>query len=316
MNGINSTPNPPAPFPDHANDKAVCVRVGGELMMKFPPTLRGTRESGKVVRGFGKNYTRPTFAFTSMEFILATNISSDNMAFKIPTNLRALVFDVDGTLYRQKPVQRAMLKKLLLATISNPIEGVKTLKIISAFRQSQEHIREQNIQTEDLARAQLQHAALKLGYAEDDVRRIVEKWMESAPLPVLAQFLQLGIREFLNEAKNRNIHLAVCSDYPALDKLKAMGLAGYFNTIISAQDREVGVFKPDPKGLLLALECMGVSADESLYIGDRADVDSAAAFKAGLNCVLVTQKILKSIPPKTRVLHDFKALQHLLFSSP
>ncbi len=47
-------PNPPAPFPAHTNDKAVCVREGGASTIKVLPSFRGTRELGKGARGFGK----------------------------------------------------------------------------------------------------------------------------------------------------------------------------------------------------------------------------------------------------------------------
>ena len=49
-------PNPPAPFPAHANEKAVCVREGGESMLNIPPSLRGTRELGNGVKCKRGNY--------------------------------------------------------------------------------------------------------------------------------------------------------------------------------------------------------------------------------------------------------------------
>lgn len=246
---------------------------------------------------------------------MSSTANSDRRTFKKPENLRALIFDVDGTLYRQKPVQRLMLKKLLSSAFTDPFKGVKTLKILSTFRKSQEHLREQNLQTSDLARAQLQLTAIKLGCTEDEVQKCVEKWMESAPLPLLAQFLQTGIMEFLQEAAKRSIQLAVCSDYPAHEKLRAMKLDGYFDTMVCAQDQEVGVFKPDPKGILTTLKRLGVAGEDALYIGDRADVDAPAAYKAGLHCVLITQKVLSNCPPNTTVLRNFTFLQQLLFSS-
>ncbi len=234
-------------------------------------------------------------------------------AFEIPVRLKALIFDVDGTLYQQKPVQRAMLKMLLAAALRNPMQGARTLKILASFRKSQEHIRHQSIETEDLALAQLQHAALTSGYDAESVKKCVEQWMETAPLPVLARFLQPGISEFLDEAKIRDIQLAVCSDYPADNKLKAMGMEHYFTTVVYAQNPAIGIFKPHPKGILNALKELGIPAEEALYIGDRADVDAGAAYKAGMHCILVTRKEIAALPPKTAVVKDFIHLKQMLF---
>ncbi len=48
-------PNLPTPFSAHANDKAVCIRGGGESTIKILPSLQGMRKSGKGVRKLGKN---------------------------------------------------------------------------------------------------------------------------------------------------------------------------------------------------------------------------------------------------------------------
>ncbi len=75
MKLYSTFPNPPALFPGHTNDKAVCVREGGELTIKIPPSLQGTRESGKGVRGLGKNLYFPTFAISYLLFLALSILS-------------------------------------------------------------------------------------------------------------------------------------------------------------------------------------------------------------------------------------------------
>ena len=61
-----------------------------------------------------------------------------------------------------------------------------------------------------------------------------------------------------------------------------MGIAEFFDVVVTAQDPEVQRFKPDPAGLELTLRRLAVRKDEAVYIGDRADVDAVAASRAGI----------------------------------
>ena len=55
--------------------------------------------------------------------------------------LKALVFDIDGTLYRQGPLRGAMLSRLLRKHAMHPIRGWQTFRVIKAYREAQEHLR-------------------------------------------------------------------------------------------------------------------------------------------------------------------------------
>lgn len=70
-----------------------------------------------------------------------------------------------------------------------------------------------------------------------------------------------------------------------LDYLKESGLAVYFETIIISDI--VGVAKPDPKIMKLALEELKLQGSDCLYVGDQP-FDILCAKKAGLDCVWIT----------------------------
>lgn len=201
--------------------------------------------------------------------------------------LAALIFDVDGTLYHQKRLRRAMLLKLARAYALRPFHGRRTLRILSAYRRAQESIREIDTPHPDLAEAQIAYAVTKTGMAHETVRECVAHWMEREPLPLLARLVHPALTEVLETARQRGIRLAVVSDYPSTDKLRAMGLADYFEIVVAAQEPEVGLFKPHPRGIQIALDRLGVSAEKALYIGDRPEVDAIAAQRAGVSCVIV-----------------------------
>ena len=77
------------------------------------------------------------------------------------------------------------------------------------------------------------------------------------------------------------------SDYPADAKLERSASPSV-DTLLCAQSPDIDAFKPNPRGLLVALERLESGRAESLYIGDRVDVDAATAAAAGVPCAILT----------------------------
>jgi putative hydrolase of the HAD superfamily len=69
-----------------------------------------------------------------------------------------------------------------------------------------------------------------------------------------------------------------------------MKLRGRFDAIASAADPEILAFKPDPRGLTVVAERLGVKPREALYIGDRAEVDARAAASAGMLSAIIGRR--------------------------
>jgi beta-phosphoglucomutase-like phosphatase (HAD superfamily) len=200
--------------------------------------------------------------------------------------LQAVLFDVDGTLYRQGPVRRAMLTRIVRHHAMHPARGVRVARIISAYRTAQEELRSSGF-AGDVAAAQLEMASARAGVEPDEVRRVVEHWIEDVPLDVVGSNPRNGLVEVLDVLAVRGTRLGVVSDYPATRKLEALGIADRFEVVVSAQDPAVGAFKPAPSGLIAALQVLRISPDQALYVGDRADVDGTAAAAAGMRFHLV-----------------------------
>jgi FMN phosphatase YigB (HAD superfamily) len=196
--------------------------------------------------------------------------------------LKALIFDVDGTLYEQGPVRRAMLYRILRAYRMSPVQGLWTLRTLYAFRKAQEVLRNIPPNSGDIAGAQLLIAGRRMGVSAETIAPLIARWIEQEPLSLLANSLREGIIELLREAKRCGMRLAVFSDYPANRKLAAMGIADFFDVVVSAHDPDVQRFKPDPIGLELTLRRLAVGKSEAVYIGDREDVDAVAASRAGM----------------------------------
>lgn len=98
--------------------------------------------------------------------------------------------------------------------------------------------------------------------------------------------LYAGIPEMLHELKSAGYHLAIVSNklQSGVDEL----YEHYFSDTVEVAvgERPELNRKPAPDMVLLALEKLGVSTDEAVYVGD-SDVDVVTARNSGLPCISV-----------------------------
>ena len=228
--------------------------------------------------------------------------------------ITTLVFDVDGTLYRQGGLRRAMLFKLLFHAVQNMGSSFGTFRILREYRRAQEVLRETHVDG-DLTAAQLKLACQRSGYSDAIVSQTVARWMEREPAPLLEKFMDPSLRSFLATAKDRGLRMGVLSDYPAADKLAAMKLGEFFEVVVSAQDPAVNRFKPHPSGLLEVLRQLGATPPQALYIGDRHDVDAAVARAAGVHCVILGRRGEATAAEGFTAVANFERLESLLFAT-
>jgi FMN phosphatase YigB (HAD superfamily) len=211
---------------------------------------------------------------------------------------RLAVFDLDGTLYRQGPVRRAMLRDLLL--VGGPPGRVARLRVLRRFRQLREEMAVAAPRGFD--EPLFARLAAETGRPEAALRALVREWMDERPLPYLRRALVAGAAELLPALRERGIVTAIWSDYPVPDKLAALGLAA--DHVVSALDRDVGALKPDPAGLALLLTRTGLRPDQALMIGDRTSHDGRAAAALSVPFLLRARKA----PPGTASVADFRSL--------
>jgi HAD superfamily hydrolase (TIGR01549 family) len=216
------------------------------------------------------------------------------------TNVTAVVFDVDGTLYRQSTLLRAMAFRLVGAYAFHPSEAVATFRILRSYRGALEQLRNEARQSDSfgthdsteqagvmLGERQLELAARGSGYPVAAVRRTVEQWMEQSPLDLMLAARRPGVVECLQTLRGAGIRIGALSDYPATAKLTAMGLSALFDVVVCAQDRGVGSLKPNPAGLRMVLTRLDTLARQAVYVGDRPEIDARAAGAAGMRCYII-----------------------------
>jgi putative hydrolase of the HAD superfamily len=199
-------------------------------------------------------------------------------------DIKLVVFDVDGTLYSQSALRLRMLPELLVLAIS--AQGRESLKIIVTYRRLRETYAERELEGFDTAL--VEETATSVGCKPEFVREVIGEWIYRQPLRHLKTCVLAGVPEFFTSLNAAGKTVGIFSDYAAEEKLEAMGLAS--DHIASADDPNVAMLKPNPKGLLGLMEKVGTPPKETLLIGDREERDGEAARRAGVHALIRSSK--------------------------
>ena len=191
------------------------------------------------------------------------------------TNIKAVIFDVDGTLYHLKKIYRMVRLEIINYYLQHPWE-IGDIKIITDFMQEREKHAFDIV--DNVEAAQYEWAAKKTNSSPDKVRQVVDKWIFQVPLKYMYHCRRTEVLELFHNLIINGIATGVFSDYPATAKLAALGL--FPQCIVSATDKNVGKLKPNPQGLLIAADTLGVAVENCLLIGDRDDRDGECARQA------------------------------------
>ena len=203
-------------------------------------------------------------------------------------SVRIVLFDVDGTLYRQRPVRMMMAMELALWPLQTrqAARALRTVRVLREYRRSHERLRTTMTST-SLASVQLAETARRAGVSPDEAAAIVEQWMIRRPLRHLSRYRRSGVVEVLADLQRAGLTLGVLSDYPSREKLEALGIMDYFSLALCTTDEGINALKPHPAGFRAACARWGLAPEEVLYVGDRPEVDGAGAAAAGLRCAII-----------------------------
>ncbi len=192
-----------------------------------------------------------------------------------PDSLKAVVFDLDGTLIDSAPDLHTALNRLL-AGQQRPALTIEQVKLMIGDGVVKLMERAFAATGKEIAATEL--AAMADAFLEDYE---MNSAVLTRPFP--------GAVEALARLGGEGYRLGLCTNKPqaaTMQTLASLGLADYFQAVIGG-DQLPGVRKPDSCHLLATLERLGVAASGAIMVGDNAN-DVAAAHGAGMPVILVT----------------------------
>lgn len=186
--------------------------------------------------------------------------------------MKAVSFDLDGTLYELAPTKTRML----LACFPR----WRTLRVGRAVR---EELRGRIFPSgAELLDEEARVAALRLERDPASTKALLHELFNVKLARVLRQTgARRDVRAVLQQLVDDGVKIAVISDRGhVLEKLTALGLNDLpWSALLSADDE--GVLKPAPQLFQRAAERCGVDVGDLVHVGDRDDADGAGARAAG-----------------------------------
>lgn len=191
------------------------------------------------------------------------------------SRIKAVIFDLDGTLLNRDESVQKFIKGQYNRIISS-VESVNQVDYVARFIELDRH----GYVSKEKVYAQLTYDFAFHTVSSD---RLLKDYTEQfnyscVPYPNLSVML--------NELKRRKYKLGMITNGYGrfqMDNIERLGIDHLFDTILISEWE--GVKKPNPEIFILALERLGVSSSEAIYMGDHPINDIQASNHVGMTSV-------------------------------
>jgi putative hydrolase of the HAD superfamily len=220
------------------------------------------------------------------------------------TRIKAILFDIDDTLYDRAKSQPMVLDKIM-SMLPGVFKGLSRAQALDAFLESDRISTEDweaGRHMEDIRDYRSKLFLKALGLSLDYAPQITEAYVREYPFinaPVD------GAVELVAKASRRFKTGVISNSMPDVQhqKIKTLGLTRYFDCVVIAT--EIGLKKPDPAIFAYAARHLQLAVQECLYIGDNYENDVMGAKGAGMRACWLRRKNV--YPENPAVKADFTA---------
>ena len=189
--------------------------------------------------------------------------------------IRAVLFDLDGTLYDRDAVVTAVTHEQV-DTFGGRFGGVDRQTLVDRMLALDDH---GYARRADIYRTLLAGMEVDVDLASDLEAHFWDCYCRHCRFPQDAG-------DTLARLRSSGLKLAVVTNGPVAwqsRKLQTLGLRDYFDEVLISEAE--GVAKPDARIFARALERLGVDAADAMFVGDHPEIDVAGAQDAGLVAV-------------------------------
>ncbi len=202
--------------------------------------------------------------------------------------IKAIAFDIDGTLYSNlRFYPRVLFHFVLNLSIFRKFNNVR--KEMHNFSEPIPNFME--IQAQKMA--EVLHCSNEEAYMTIDKIAYggLIKYFEKTP-PCK------GVVQFVQNIKEHGLKIGLLSDFPPKQKGNIWGIQPYCDIILGTE--ELGLLKPAAYPFLELAKQLGVKPEEILYIGNSQKYDIEGATAAGMKCAWFTSPLSGILGKKSK----------------
>jgi FMN phosphatase YigB (HAD superfamily) len=188
----------------------------------------------------------------------------------------AAIFDVDGTLYHQRPLRLRMFAELVKYYILR-LWRWRELYALYLFRKLREKTQECQGDFDSYFYGK---TAAQARISDEKTQAVIKKWIFDFPLPFIAKYADAKVIRCFNWYRSQGKKVLVYSDYPAISKLEQLGLGA--DAVYCASDPGISCLKPCPDGLMFIIKKHDLNPATTIFFGDRYEKDGLCAEKCGV----------------------------------
>ncbi|AHH08490.1 HAD family hydrolase [Borrelia anserina] len=223
--------------------------------------------------------------------------------------IKAVVFDLDGTLYPEISINLIMLPEFL-----------KNIKFFLAFKKVRKEIRVLQSgkiipsNRDELMSVQVTMLADYLRYNKNRCEFLLNKIYYGESFSNKFKNLKpyVGVHDLIYFLKSKGIKLGVMSDFPIAARLSnLLGIEDNFWDVLYSSE-ETGYLKPNKIAFSRIMDELGINSNHILYVGNSYEYDILGASDACMRTAYFSRRRLLKNVRCDFIFSDYKDLQRYI----